>query len=140
MQCLASHSFGRVFFPGDFTCKVTDWNETETKSIHIRVVPIPYVEITPLSLTVEPESSVTISCLSRNDDQADFTYRWLRDGEDLNSKQLLNEEMVEDNFPIAIGSKLQLRRVVTPAVYTCEITSPLGTVHDDSKITVFLGR
>lgn len=123
---------------GEYTCRVWDWNETDTKSIHIRVVPIAHIEISPLSGTVEANSSITISCLSWDDEQADFTYRWLRDGQEMNLRESLNQEMVEEMFPI--GSRVELRRVTVSATYTCEVNSSAGTVRDHSKIAVILGK
>ena len=124
-----------MVFTGDYSCKVQDHFETATETVHIRVIPVPHLQVDPLSHTVPWAGEAKISCLSRDDDFDPFVYTWLKDGDPLVPTY---EETPEDLFPT--GSHLYLRDVKEDAVYTCVVKSAAGTVQDSCYVHVMRGQ
>lgn len=120
---------------GEFGCEVTDWNRTERRAVHVHVIPVPHMEVTPLSSTLTAGSPVAITCLSRDDEFALFSYTWKRNGDDM--IRGANEEVVEQLLPT--GSRLSIPSLKEPAVYTCTITSQAGSISDDAYVAVLNG-
>ena len=118
--------------PGEYTCKVTDWNQTEVRATHVHVIPVPHMEVTPMAATLAPGSPLAITCMSRDDELAKFRYVWERDGKELSAGP--NEEVVEQLLPT--GTRLSMARVRQSAVYKCTIVSQAGMVDDTAYISV----
>jgi hypothetical protein len=124
------------FDEGEYACEVSDWNQTERRALHVHVIPTPHMEVTPLSSTLPRGSLVAITCLSRDDEFALFTYTWQRDGKTLVRGE--NEEVVEQLLPT--GIRLRIPSLIKSARYTCTISSAAGSVSQDSHVQVLNGK
>ncbi|RWS25161.1 uncharacterized protein B4U80_08924 [Leptotrombidium deliense] len=92
--------------------------------------------ISPLSKTVIEGETVILVCFTAEDIiNRKFGYNWLKNGEVLNPSH--EKELVEDIFPT--GSRIVFR-ASRNAVYTCIISSAVGTASKSSVITVIPNR
>ncbi|XP_015794138.1 protein sidekick-like [Tetranychus urticae] len=116
---------------GIFTCEAFDWHSRVNSSYELKVFTKPQVKVYPLSATVYSAQPYTVSCFSLDYDPL-IGYNWLKNGEILNP--LYDDELIEDLYPA--GIRLIVPKALTRAVYTCLVTTPLGTVGKESMLTV----
>jgi hypothetical protein len=126
---------GRRIAAGEFSCEVSDWNQVERKSISIYIVPIPEIDLSPLHVTLREGEKGAMTCMSRDDEHANFTYSWLYNGRPLTTGP--NGEHVEKLAPI--GSRLTLKRVTQAASYTCVVRSLAGTASKTTIVSLLAG-
>lgn len=112
---------------------MTDWDEVKERSISVKIIKKPHVEVEPLSVTVLEGNMTTCTCMSHDDDIGSFRYNWYRGGMLLSPSH--NEEVAEDLFPT--GSRLTVRKALVSEVYTCIINSAKsGQVKESCQVTV----
>lgn len=132
---LASLTIGKLYplDSGIFTCEAIDLKHRTrvNGSYELRVLSKPQVKVYPLSSTVYSLQTFTVSCFSVDYDPL-IGYNWLKNGEILNP--LYDSELIEDLYPA--GIRLIVPKALTRAVYTCLVTTPLGTVGKESILTV----
>ncbi|KAJ4440133.1 hypothetical protein ANN_08271 [Periplaneta americana] len=112
---------------GVYTCQVVDWDMQQCKSIRLEINLRPEVEVIPKSITIERGESVSIKCMSSNDQRHEkFGYNWTK------NKVLLRMapgvEVWEDLHPA--GSILKIYNAQKSAVYTCTVH---GSVANEAK-------
>ncbi|XP_076462045.1 uncharacterized protein LOC143294556 [Babylonia areolata] len=113
-----------MFDKGTFSCEVEDFGEVENRSVTVDVMPLPQVEIKPLTANLLPGQALSFRCLSPDENMRTFSYQWLRDGEELATRERLNGEIVEDLLPS--GSRLFIPRLQLSANYTCRVVNKAG--------------
>lgn len=121
---------------GDYSCKVTDWDQTEVRTVHVHVIPVPHMEVTPKTASMNLDSSLAITCISRDDEFATFEYSWKRNGKTLMPGP--NGEIVEQLLPT--GSRLSIPALKQSAMYSCTITSQAGSMEDYTEISLLRGE
>jgi hypothetical protein len=124
------------YIVGEFSCEVSDWNQMERKSIYLYVVPIPEIDLSPLHVTLREGEMGAVTCMSRDDEYANFTYSWLKDGRPLTTGD--NGEHEEKLAPI--GSRLTLKRITQAASYTCVVRSLAGSASKTALVSLLTGR
>nr|KAG5703222.1 hypothetical protein BaRGS_034133 [Batillaria attramentaria] len=117
---------------GEFACEIEDFGQRERKSVRIDVMPLPQVEIKPLTASLLPGQPQSFRCLSPDENMRTFSYEWLRNGQPLGEPK--NGEVVEDLLPS--GSRLYLTGVKKTANYTCRVVNSAGA--SQKQVFVFV--
>ncbi|KAI5694614.1 hypothetical protein M8J75_002089 [Diaphorina citri] len=110
---------------GRFTCQVTDLGYQQCLGVDVEVLSTPEVRISPVSVTLEKGSDLTIKCMSPDEinfgNTSDrFGYSWIKDGDLFPMHP--DQEMWEDLEPG--GSVLTVRNIQKSVTYSCLVTAP----------------
>ncbi|XP_074641342.1 uncharacterized protein LOC141899088 [Tubulanus polymorphus] len=108
---------------GRYSCIATDYKQKESKQIHVDVIPIPHIEVAPITVTAMAGQSVAISCISHDDTSGNFEFIWEREGKHIMINPV-NDEVVEKLLPT--GSRLKIRRATVSTYYNCRIKNGAG--------------
>ncbi|XP_055885520.1 uncharacterized protein LOC106063426 isoform X2 [Biomphalaria glabrata] len=112
-----------IYDKGKFTCEIIDFGCKVNGSIILNVLPLPVVQVDPLSVSMVQGSSQTLRCISavdKNDES--LTYSWLKNNRMFHEN---DKEIVENIHPT--GSHLYIRNAMASTNYTCQITNKAGT-------------
>ena len=60
---------------GQFSCEIEDFGEVENKSVTVELMPLPQVEIKPLTASLLKGQSVSLRCLSPDENMRTFFYQ-----------------------------------------------------------------
>ncbi|GBM80981.1 hypothetical protein AVEN_156797-1 [Araneus ventricosus] len=120
---------------GSITCNAYDAKQSEALSVSLTVTLRSKLLIEPLAATVAVGNSISITCVSKDGIYGSSSYRWLKNGMDLDRKR--DSERVEDLYPG--GTRLILRKVRVSANYTCVMRTVTGFLRQTSFITVING-
>ncbi|CAG0913429.1 unnamed protein product [Notodromas monacha] len=115
---------------GVFTCRVTDWNNSQERSILVKVQTPPVVILEPPGeITILKNANFSVTCMA-TDDTGQNGYTWMKNG------QLINDEidiMSEDLYPD--GSRLYLHDIKSRTKVTCLVTNTAGKSSASMYIT-----
>ncbi|KAH9499898.1 hypothetical protein Btru_076869, partial [Bulinus truncatus] len=111
-----------VYDEGKFTCEVSDFGCKQNESLFLNVLPLPVVQVDPVSASILEGSSQNLRCISAVDKQESSTYTWLKNNRILSKS---DDEIVEIIHPT--GSHLLITHAVTSTNYTCRVTNKAGT-------------
>ncbi|XP_076439888.1 uncharacterized protein LOC143279684 [Babylonia areolata] len=114
-----------MFDKGKFTCEVEDQGQVARRTLKVDVVPLPHVELKPLTANVLAGQPLSFRCLSPDENMRTFSYEWLRNGQSLSREEdLVNGELVEDLLPS--GSRLYIPGLRAGARYSCRVLNKAG--------------
>ncbi|XP_070196079.1 uncharacterized protein, partial [Littorina saxatilis] len=123
-----------MFDKGEFSCEIEDFGEVENKTVTVDVMPLPHVEIKPLTASLLLGQPVSFRCLSPDENMRTFTYKWLRNGQEVSKEESVNKEIVEDLLPS--GSRLYIPRLSVSANYTCRVANKAGASEKSAFVFV----
>ena len=117
-------------------CQTSDWDEGENKTVYVRVIPVPTIELSPRTMAVPWGSKLSLVCVSRDDVNGLFKYVWARDGKRLHPH--INQEVEENMIPT--GKRLNIQSAHHSAAYTCTVSNSAGTSRQTATVTVLAGK
>ncbi|KAL5016581.1 hypothetical protein ScPMuIL_006170 [Solemya velum] len=107
---------------GVFKCVVSDYEDSQNKSILVNVLAPPRVEIQPMTVTAEFNASISVKCMSPDDVNRKFRYKWFIDGRQVSGVR--HNESTHNIFPV--GLILNIRTMTKTIELTCQVQNAAG--------------